>query len=134
MGEKRKKLKIWLKRTQKISEAKDSPFEDRSFLGQGLRRKCSPKKKKNSNMVFKNFFQVILKKKNLQKNPNFSTKNDLQNIKDSKNTTVLGYFHRVTLRQEEFIRGRTGPLQPASSVHQCRPGTTGGILGPCPPK
>ena len=60
MGERRKTLKIWLKRTrdrdgvegtrleakdtQKKSEAKDSLFENRPFLGQGHRRKCFPKK------------------------------------------------------------------------------------------
>ena len=76
MGERRKTLKIWLKRTRdrgvvegtrleakdtKKSEAKDSPFEDRPFLGQGHRRKCSPKK--NSNItVFKNFFYAFKKK------------------------------------------------------------------------
>ena len=61
MGERRGLLNIWLKRTwdrggvestrlkardtKKISEAKDSLFKDRPFLGQGHRRKCSPKKK-----------------------------------------------------------------------------------------
>ena len=44
-------------RTQKISEAKGSPFEDRPFLGQGHRRKCSPKN--NNNKVFKNFFHAF---------------------------------------------------------------------------
>ena len=44
-------------RTQKISEAKDSPFEDRPFLGQGHRCKCSPKIKSS-----KFFFQVFSKK------------------------------------------------------------------------
>ena len=60
-------------RTQKISEAKDSPFEDRPFLGQRHRRKCSPKK----NNVFKNFFSGVLKKtksKNFQKNKFFYKK------------------------------------------------------------
>ena len=86
-------------RTQKISEAKDSLFEDRPFLGQEHRRKCS---QKNINNVFKKFFSGVLKttkSKNLQKKTSFSTKNDLQNFKDSKNTTVLeprtGQFSRT---------------------------------------
>ena len=87
---------------KKISEAKDNPFEDRPFLGQGHRRKCSPKKDSN-NMIFKNFFLHLkknrsskifsgdLKKQNqkISKKTNSSTKNDLQNFKDSKNTAVL---------------------------------------------
>ena len=112
MGERRKTLNIWLKRTRdrdgvegtrleatdkKISEAKDSPFEDRPVLGQGHRRKCSQKKI----MFLKTFFSRVLKKtksKNLQKT-SFSTKNDLQNFKDSKNTALLesrtGQFSRT---------------------------------------
>ena len=85
-------------RTQKISEAKDSLFKDRSFLGQGHRRKCSPKKKKK---CLQNFFLGVLKNtklKNLQKNK-FFYKNDQQNFKDSKNTAVLkprtGQFSRT---------------------------------------
>ena len=76
-------------RKQKISEAKDSPFEDRPFLGQGHRRKCSPKKKKI--MSSKNFFQVFSKNQNqkISKKASFSTKNDLQNFKGSKNTKNL---------------------------------------------
>ena len=84
---------------KKIFEAKDSPFEDRPFPGQGHRRKCSPKKDSN-NTVSKKFFhekgllkfvQVISKSK-IKKSPkktNFSTKNNLQNFKDSKHTAVL---------------------------------------------
>ena len=41
-------------------------------------------------------------------------------------------FHRVTLREEEFKRGSVEPMKPASSAHQSRPGTTGGIPEPCP--
>ena len=46
---------------KKISQAKDSLFEDRPFLGQGHRRKCSPKKDSN-NTVFKKIFSHVLKK------------------------------------------------------------------------
>ena len=116
MGERQKTLKIWLKRTRdrgvvestrleakdkQISEAKDSPFEDRPFLRQGHKRKCSPKKDSN-NTVFKifftgfkkkgllKFFSDDLKKQNqkISKKTNFSTKNDLQ-YKDSKNTALF---------------------------------------------
>ena len=119
MGKRRKTLNIWLKRTRDRGgvegttlEAKDTKkyprpktafsrtvFENRPFLGQGHRCKCSPKN--NNNKVFKNFFSGVLKKtksKNLQKT-SFSTKNDLQNFKDSKNTAVLeprtGQFSRT---------------------------------------
>ena len=87
-------------RTQKISEAKDSLFENRPFLGQGHRRKCSPKKDRN-NKVFKSFFSGVLKKQNqkISKKTSFSTKNDVQIFKDSKNTAVLeprtGQFSRI---------------------------------------
>ena len=116
MGERRKTLNIWLKRTRnrggvegtrleakdikKISKAKDSLFEDRPFLGQGHRRKCSPKKN-NNNKVFEIFFQVFSKKltQKISKKTSFSTKNKLQNFKDSKNTAVLeprtGQFSRI---------------------------------------
>ena len=73
MRERRKTLNIWHKRTRDRGgvegtrlEAKDSPFEDRPLLGQGHRRKCSPKKKNN---VFKNFFSGVLKKNKIKKSP-----------------------------------------------------------------
>ena len=80
MGERRKTLNIWLKRTrdkdgvegsrprtQKISEAKDNPLEDGPFLGQGHRRKCSPKKENNN--VFKKFFFRCSQKNKIKKSP-----------------------------------------------------------------
>ena len=78
-------------RTQKTSEAKDSPFEDKPFLGQGHRRKCSPKKKIIIIMSSKKFFQVFSKKQNqkISKKTSFFTENDLQNFKNSKNTAAL---------------------------------------------
>ena len=94
-------------RTQKTSKVKDSPSEDRPFLGQGQRCNSSSKKKKiikiirSSNLFFmrfkkkrsQNFFSGDFQKK-VKKSPkkqglsnNFSS--DLQNFKDSKNTAVL---------------------------------------------
>ena len=59
--------------------AKDSLFEDRPFLGQGHRRKCSPKKI----IIIRSaifFVQVFSKKQNqtISKKTSFSTKSDLQ--------------------------------------------------------
>ena len=66
MGERRKTLKIWLKQTLDKDvvegsrlEAKDTKNirgQRQPFLGQGHRRKCSPKKD-SYNTVFKNFFR-----------------------------------------------------------------------------
>ena len=99
-------------RTQKISEAKDSPFEDRPFLGQGHRRKCSPKI-----MSSKFFFRCSKKKsKNLRKT-SFSTKNDLQNFKDSKKCGCSraedrAIFEDLKLRGQglQNVSSRTPPL------------------------
>ena len=66
-----KDLHHWLRaqgsrpRTQKISEAKDSPSEDRPFLGQGHRCKCSSKQKKKLQGL--QIFFHAFKKKGLQK-------------------------------------------------------------------
>ena len=67
---------------------------------------------------------VLVELKNSWK---LKTKGTLQNI-------VIRSFHRVTLRWEEFKRGRTGSLKPASSAHQCKPGATRGHFGAVPPK
>ena len=93
---------------KKLSEAKDSPFENRPFLGQGHRPKCFPKKKKKVIIITRSskIFFTRFKKKGLQKlfsgdlkKTNFSTKNDLQNFKDSKHTAILeprtGQFSRT---------------------------------------
>ena len=63
---------------KKISEAKDSPSEDRPFLGQAYRRKCFPKKK--IIIIIIRFLKVFFsqpEKKGLQNN--FS--GDLQKTK-----------------------------------------------------
>ena len=93
MGERRKTLNIWLKRTRDRGgvegtrlEAKDTKKYLRPFLGQGHMRKYS-QKKKNINNVFNFFFSCS--QKNKIKKASFSTKNDLQNFKDLKNTAVL---------------------------------------------
>ena len=86
---------------KKISEAKDSSFEDRPFLGQGHRRQCSPKKED-----LLKFFSRVFEKEGLKiffsndlKKQFFSTKNDRQNFKDSKHTAVVelktGKFSRT---------------------------------------
>ena len=69
MGERQKTLKSWLKWTRGRDvvegtrlQTKNSPFENRHFLGQGHRRKCSPKNKKYINNVLK-FFYTFKKKK-----------------------------------------------------------------------
>ena len=75
---------------KKISEVKDSPFEDRPLLGQGHRCKCSPEN--NNSKVFNFFFQVISKKKKIKKSPKknkFFYKKRSTKFKDSINTAVL---------------------------------------------
>ena len=117
MGERRKTLKIWLKRTRDRGviegtrlEAKDTKKYprpktalSRTDLFQGKDTDASVLQKKiviiwSSKIFFTclkkkdlKFFQVISKNK-IKKSPkktNFSTKNNLQNFKDSKNTAVL---------------------------------------------
>ena len=61
----------------------------------------------------------------LKNNWKLKTKCTLQSI-------AIRSFQRVTLRKEEFNRGSVEPMKPASSAHQSRPGTTGGIPEPCP--
>ena len=116
MGERRKTLNIWLKRTQDRGgvegtrlEAKDTknirgqgqPFRGQTLSRQGHRRKCSQKKKIIIIRTSKFFVQVFSKKQNqkISQKTSFSTKNDLQTFKDSKTTAVLeprtGQFSRT---------------------------------------
>ena len=114
MGERRKSFKIWLKRTrdrgvvegsrpraQKNIRGQRQPFQGQTFSRARTQAQVFSKKDSN-NTVFKNFFHAFLKKRSkifsgdlkkqnqkISKKTNFSTKNDLQNFKDSKNTAVL---------------------------------------------
>ena len=106
MRERRKTLIVWLKRTRdrggvegtrlqakdtkKISQAKDSTSENRPFLGQGHRRKCSQKIIMSSKIFFmrlkkkvsKKVFQMISKKqsqklsKTIRSTKNFFTRSE----------------------------------------------------------
>ena len=117
MGERRKTLKIWMKRTRDRGvvegtrlEAKDVKkyrrpktalsrtdlFYRKDTGASVLQKKIVIIRSSNSFFTrFKKkclkFFQVISKNKikTSPKKTNFSTKNDLQNFKDSKNTAVL---------------------------------------------
>ena len=97
-------------RTQKKSEAKDSPFEDRPSQGQG--QECSRPRTQaqvfSKKKVFKIFFQAISKKKvfkfffqafsSKKRRPHFFS-GDLQNFNNSKKRAVLkprtGQFSRT---------------------------------------
>ena len=105
MGERRKTLNIWLKRTRDRGgvegtrlEAKDPKKYPRPktalsrtdpFFGKDTG--ASVLQKKIMIMSPKIFFQLFSKKQNqkISKKTSFSTKNDLQNVKDSKNTAVF---------------------------------------------
>ena len=62
-----------------------SSFEDRPFLGQGHRCKCSQKQIIIIIIRSSKFFSGVLKKQNqkISKKTSFSTKSDQQNFKDS---------------------------------------------------
>ena len=126
MGERRKTLNIWLKRTRdrggvegtrlKAKDTKNIRGQRQPFRGQTLSRartqaqvfskkiiiirssKFFLTRLKKRSLI--NFFQVFSKKQNqkISKKTSFSTKNDLQNFKDSKNTAALeprtGQFSR----------------------------------------
>ena len=99
MGERRKTLNIWLKRTRDRGgvegtrlEAKDTKnirSQRQPFRGQTLSRARTQvqafSKKKLIIRSSKFFFQVFSKKQNqkISKKISFSTKNDLQNFKNS---------------------------------------------------
>ena len=115
-------------RTQKKSEAKDSPSKDRPSRGQEPRtqtqvffkKKKVPQKDFPSNLPKKDlqkFFQVISKKKNgLEKN--FSA--DLQNFNHLKNSAVLGP-RKGNFRGLEASRSRprTLPSRPKPRTSKC---------------
>ena len=61
-----------------------------------------------------------------EKQLKLKTKCTLQNI-------AIRSFHRVTLRQEEFKKGRTGPLKSASSAYQCGSAPRGAFRGRASP-
>ena len=102
MGERRKTLKIWLKRTWDRGGVESSvPRTQKNIRGQRqpFRGKTLSRARTQAQVFCKKiiirsskiFFQVISKKQNqkISKKTSFSTKNDLQNFKDSKNTAVL---------------------------------------------
>ena len=111
MGDRRKTLNIWLKRTRDRGgvegtrpEAKDTkkyPRPKTALSRTDLSRARTQVQVFSKKNVFKNFFLGVLKKQNqkISKKTSFSTKNDLQNFKDFKNTAVLeprtGQFSRT---------------------------------------
>ena len=135
MGERQKRLKTWLKRTevesstqglrprtQKKSEAKNSPSEDKSFRGQGhkssekiiiiMYSKIFFRRFKKNKKVFQKVLQVIPKKQSLKTN----FLGNLQNFNNLKNSAVLeprtGQFEDLRLRGQglQNVSSRTLPL------------------------
>ena len=114
MGERRKTLNIWLKRTRDRGGVEGTRLEAKNtksirgqrqpFRGKTLSRARTPAQVFSKKIIIRSskiFFSGALKKtksKNLQKT-SFSSKNGLQNFKNSKNTAVLeprtGQFSRT---------------------------------------